>query len=175
MVTYDANTAKCWVYSFKEGLLSPIAHDLKHRVTRFTLRIDPEQGAVEAEIDAQSLRVECVMKNGRESDGDELTGDDMEEIEGQVVKDVLHADQHPLIRFRSTAVRRDAEGLRIEGDMVLNARTRPVVGTVRRIGDEYFAEMTINQPQFGIKPFSAMMGALKIKPDVLVRVVVPAV
>jgi polyisoprenoid-binding protein YceI len=173
MMTYDASNAQCWVYSFKEGLLSKIAHDLKHRVTRFSIRVDDAARQVEAEIDARSLRVECVMKDGKELTS-ELTGDDKEEIEGQIIADVLNADEHPMIRFRSRAVTECAEGLRIEGEITLNDCSRPVATLARRVRDQYVADLTIHQPSFGIKPFSAMLGALKIKPDVLVRLVVPA-
>src|ERR1700754_215374 len=118
MANYDATTAQVWVFSYKEGLLSKVAHDLKHRVTSFSIKVDP-RGQIEADIDASSLRVECVMKDGRESTT-ELTGDDKAEIEGQVIKDVLHADVHPRIRFRSTQVLETPEGLQIRGDIVIN-------------------------------------------------------
>lgn len=173
MATYDATTAECWVYSFKEGLLSKIAHDLKHRVTRFTIKVDPQKNEIEAEIDARSLRVECVMKDGKENTT-ELTGDDKAEIEDQIVMDVLHADVHPLIRFNSTQVVEAPDGLQIQGKMVLNDRTQPIATVARRVNGHYVAELTINQPAFGIKPYTAMLGALKIKPDVIVRVLVPA-
>jgi len=35
------------------------------------------------------------------------------------------------------------------------------------------AEVPIHQPDFGIKPYSAMLGALKVKPDLVVRCSVP--
>ena len=173
MATYDATTAECWVYSYKEGLLSKIAHDLKHRDTRFTIKVDPQNNEIEAEVDARSLRVDCVMKEGKESTS-ELTGDDKAEIEDQIVMDVLHADVHPLIRFRSTEVVESPEGLEIQGTLVLNDRTQPIGTVARRVNGHYVAELTIHQPAFGIKPYSAMLGALKIKPDVVVRVLVPA-
>ncbi len=172
MATYDATTAECLVYSFKEGLLSKIAHDLKHRATRFVLRVDEQMRSIEAEIDARSLRVDCVMKEGTESENG-LSNDDKKKIESQIAADVLHADAHPLIRFRSTAVAPCPEGLQIQGILALNNCTRPVSTVARRVNGHYEAEMTIHQPAFGIKPFSAMMGTLKIKPDVVVRMVVP--
>jgi hypothetical protein len=173
MATYDATTAQCLVYSYKEGILSRIAHDLKHRVTRFTLRVDPKTRSIAAEIDARSLRVECVMKEGVETVNG-LSEEDRKKIEEQVQADVLRADAHPLIKFQSTAVVETPEGLHIDGTLALNDRKRPVSTLARRILGQYVAELTINQPAFGIKPFSAMMGTLKIKPDVVVRLIVPA-
>ena len=39
--------------------------------------------------------------------------------------------------------------------------------------DDWVAELKLHQPDFGIKPYSAALGALKVKPDILVRVSVP--
>ena len=173
MPTYDESNAQCLVYSYKDGLLSKIAHDLKHRVTRFKVRVDPRTGAVEADVDATSLRVECVVKDGAElSDG--LSAEEKRKIEGQIMKDVLHADVHPLIHFRSTRVSPADEGMHIEGALSLNDCERPVQTLARRVEHGYQADITIHQPDFNIKPFSAMMGTLKIKPEVVVRVIVPA-
>jgi hypothetical protein len=41
-------------------------------------------------------------------------------------------------------------------------------------GDRWGAQISIHQPDYGIKPFSAMLGALKVKPKVRVRVFVAA-
>jgi hypothetical protein len=169
---YDASNAECSIYSYKEGLLSKIAHDLKHRATRFGLAIDDQTGAIHAEIDARSLRVVCVMKDGQET-ADGLSEDDKHKIEAQVASDVLHADAHPLIQFQSTSVTSTPDGFRIDGLVELNNHVRPITTTARREGGRYVAELKLHQPDFGIKPFTAMMGALKIKPDVVVRMVVP--
>jgi hypothetical protein len=173
MATYDATTAECLVYSYKEGLLSKIAHDLKHRVTHFQVRVDERLRMIEAELDARSLRVECVMKDGVETDGG-LSAGDKQKIEAQIVDDVLHAQEHPRIRFASISIAPCPEGLDIQGMLELNNVSRPVSVLARRVNGHFAADITVHQPDFGIKPFSAMMGTLKIKPDVLVRVVVPA-
>jgi polyisoprenoid-binding protein YceI len=173
MIVYDANTAQCVVYSFKDGLLSKLAHDLKHRVTRFSLRVDERTRAIEAEIDAQSLRVECVMKEGVETENG-LSDDDKRKIEGQIIDDVLNARKHPLIKFASTAVLERPDALEIQGVLELNDHRRPVSTLARRVNGHYVAQLTIHQPEFAITPFSAMMGTLKIKPEVLVRIHVPA-
>ena len=55
MPRYDASSAKVLVFTFKEGLLSAAAHDLKLEVTKFT--VDVEGTSVRAEFDATSLRV----------------------------------------------------------------------------------------------------------------------
>ncbi len=173
MATFDGSTAQCLVYSFKDGLLSQIAHDLKHRATRFSIHVDDQFGAVQASIDAASLQVECVMKEGVETTHG-ISDSDKRKIETHIVEDVLEAKQHPTIDFRSTSIQPVPEGYRIEGVVRMHGTEQPIVSIARRESGHYSADLTLHQPDFGIKPFSAMLGTLKIKPDVLVRLIVPA-
>jgi len=173
MAKFDGSTAQCLVYSFKDGLLSKIAHDLKHRATRFSIQVDDQFSAVQASIDAASLQVECVMKEGVET-ANGISDSDKRKIEAQIVDDVLEAKQHPTIDFRSTSIQPVPEGYRIEGVVRMHGTERPIVSIARRENGHYSADLTLHQPDFGIKPFSAMLGTLKIKPDVVVRLIVPA-
>ncbi len=173
MPTYDASSAECFVYSFKEGVLSAIAHDLKHRVTQLSMEVDPEAGIIEARFDATSLRVECVMRNGAEAPGT-LRDGHKREIQSNVVRDVLHARRYPQIRFHSSDVTREGDGFRIAGTLELHGIERNIQTVARRRGDRWVAEVEIHQPSYGIKPFSAMMGTLRIKPTVRVQLSVPA-
>jgi len=174
MALFDASTAQCLIYSFKDGLLSKIAHDLKHRATRFSIDVDEQFRAVRATIDARSLQVECVMKEGVETENG-ISDGDKRKIETQIVEDVLDANQHPSIDFRSTAIQPVAEGYRIEGLVRMHGIEKPIVSLAQRVNGHYSADLTLHQPDFGIKPFSAMLGTLKIKPDVIVRLMVPAI
>lgn len=173
MATYDATSAQCLVYSYKDGLLSTIAHDLKHRVTRFLITVDEDMGLVEVQIDARSLRVECVMKDGVETN-EPLSPAERRKIEAQIMRDVLNAHIHPRIHFYSTGLARCAEGLEVRGVLELNNYCRPLSTVARRVNGHYESDVTILQPEFGIKPFSAMMGTLRIRPEVLVRMRIPA-
>jgi hypothetical protein len=51
--------------------------------------------------------------------------------------------------------------------------TQRVAFTAERQGDRAIARLTLNQPDFRIKPFRAMMGALRVKPEVLLEVSAP--
>jgi polyisoprenoid-binding protein YceI len=170
MPRYDATTAECLVFTFKEGLLSAIAHDLKIRVTDFA--IDFERDTVEARFDARSLRVVTAMRDGVEAPS--LLGDsDKRKIEQTIVSDVLLAAKNPDIRFRASAITRRDDGGEVTGDLTLGGRTRSITLSARKDGEHYVTEVSLHQPDFGLKPYSAMLGALKIKPDLRVRVRVP--
>jgi polyisoprenoid-binding protein YceI len=174
MAKHDASTAECLVFTFKEGLLSKIAHDLEIQVARFSLQIDDTTSAVSAEFDARSLRVVDAVKDGRR-DPHALSEADKQKIAGQIVADVLHANQHPVVRFASTSVTRlDGGGYDIAGNLTLHGVTRPISTRTRLENGRQVAEILIHQPDFGIKPFTAMLGTLKVKPGVRVRCSVPA-
>jgi polyisoprenoid-binding protein YceI len=171
MAKLDASAAEITVFSFKEGLLSVIAHDLQIRVTRFELTMDGA-AAVHAVIDASSLRVMAAVVDGAPREGT-LSAGDKEKIEGNLRDDVLAVKKHPEIVFTSTKVTPEGEGFEIAGDLTLHGHTRPIALHARAEGARLFAEITLHQPDFGIKPYSAMLGTLKIKPDVRVRCTVP--
>jgi polyisoprenoid-binding protein YceI len=174
MAKHDASTAECLVFTFKEGLLSKIAHDLKIQVTRFSLQIDDATRAVAAELDARSLRVVNAVKDGHD-DPHALSEADKNKIAGQMVDDVLHANQYPVVRFASTAVTPlDGGGYDIAGNLTLHGVTRPISTRTRVENGRQVAEILIHQPDYGIKPFTAVMGTLKVKPGVRVRCSVPA-
>lgn len=170
---FDQDSADVLVFTFKEGLLSAVAHDLKIRVTRFSIDVDPATNAITATFDPASLKVVCAMKSGQEAHG-ALSESDRRKIEGNIRDDVLQSKRYPEIRFASTGVEEsDGTGYRVRGQLTLHGRTRDVAFESRSDGEGQVAEVRIHQPDFGIEPYSAMLGTLKIKPDVLVRVALP--
>jgi polyisoprenoid-binding protein YceI len=169
---FDATSAECLVLTYKEGLLSAIAHDLEIRVTRFDVDVGADPLTVEATFDASSLRVVGAVRDGAVQPGT-LGESDKQKIEHNILADVLHPSEHPGIRFTSTAITPEGDGYRVEGTLTLHGRARPISFTARPEGDRLVAEVRLHQPDFGIKPYSAMLGALKIKSDVTVRCALP--
>ncbi len=167
MARLDSTKAEVVVLTFKEGLLSAVAHDLKLQVGRFT--IDAEGERFVGEFDTASVRVVDAMKDGREHSG-ALSASMKADIEKNIVHDVLDSRKHPTARFETTTVTAD----RVEGRLTIHGVTKDVRGTRRDAGGQRIAEFRFDQRDFGIKPYSAMLGTLKIKPEVLVRVSVPA-
>ncbi len=162
------------MFTRAEGLLSAFAHDLKIRVETFSLAVDDVTGAVFAELDAASLRVVCAMRGDEEAP--ELLGaNDLETI-AATIRDVLEVARHPTIRFHSsTPPEPDAShaGLRIAGRLELHGTVRDVAIHASRQGGRYVGETTLHKPDFGIRPYSAMLGGLRVAPDVRVRVAIP--
>ena len=170
MPTYDATTADCFVYAYKEGLLSAVGHDVKLRVGRFSVDAEPDR--ILATFDPGSLSVVCAMRQGQENPG-ALSDKDKKTVEGYLRDDILHPRRYPKIEFRSTEVEAEDDGWRVEGNLTLHGRTRAVTARVERRGDRVVTRVRVHQPDFGIEPFRAMLGALKIQPTVEVELSVP--
>jgi len=171
LIRVDASSAECLVFTEKEGLLSSVAHDLKIRVTKFDLAWDG--ATLTASFDPRSLRVVNALKGGRE-DPEALGEGDKAKIEKSIIDDVLHAKRHPTIEFRSSEVVAEEKGFRIKGDLTLHGVTRRISPKASLRGDRWSVQVSIHQPDYEIKPFSAMLGTLKVKPKLRVRLSVPA-
>jgi len=170
--TFTAADADCRVYTFKEGVLAAVAHDLMLRVERFSVVVDEERGCVNASLDAASLRVVTAMKHGREAP-ELLASHNFEKIEENLRNDVLEVRRFPKVEFRSSALTPEGEGYRVEGELQLHGRTRSLRCMALREGDVWRAEVELHQPDFGIRPFTAMLGALRVKPLVTIVISVP--
>jgi hypothetical protein len=163
---YDASTAQLFIYTFKEGVLSAMAHDLKLTVGRFEL--DAEGEGVTATFDVTTLSVVCPRKDGRDNPG-ALPQLLHKEIEKNAKNEVLEVSKHPSVKFRSTLI----SETEVRGELTLHGKTAAVTGTRKDDATHRVATIRFDQRDFGIKPYSAMLGTLKIKPEVTVEVRLP--
>jgi len=172
MARYDAYNSECLVFSFRDGLLARLAHDLKMQVERFSIEFDEESRKIQATFDPSSLQVVGAQIDGQD-DPSTLSKGDKKKIYDNITKDVLRVRKHPEIQFESTEVASRGGGYSVEGQLQLYGHSRAIHANVRAEGDRWVTEVTIHQPDFGIKPYTAALGALKVKPDVRVRISVP--
>ena len=167
----DQDSARCFVFTFKEGLLSAVAHDLEIEVARFQIDVDERTRTVEGRFDAASLRVVCAMRDGKE-DKSALSDSQKREIEGNIARDVLVSAKYPEVRFVSTSVDGAGDAFHVKGQLALHGKRKTVDVAVRKERSRYVATATVHQPDFGIRPYTALFGTLKVKADVEVRIVV---
>lgn len=161
---HDASTAECLVYTFREGLLAAVGHDVCLRVERFAVEVNGPLAApsILARFDAASLRTVG-----------QVSAADARKIEAHAADDVLEARRFPTIELRSTRVTRDGERAQIEGELTLHGVTRPIAVDAVADASDWRAEVRLEQRDFGIKPFSTMLGALRVRADVRVTIRVP--
>jgi YceI-like protein len=165
-ISFDASTAECLVFTYKAGLLAGVGHDLKLRCERFEIALD--EAGIRARFDAASLRVVAAQVRGKD-DLRALSERDRREIEATIAREVLDARSHPAIEFRAKPATLSPEPA-IEGTLSIRGIERPMTLKPRRESDRAVIETLLHQPAFGMRPYTAMLGALRVQPDVRVRI-----
>jgi polyisoprenoid-binding protein YceI len=169
-VTLGPPDATVTVFTFKEGLLSKIAHDLRIAVRRFEITWDA--GAIRASFDPSSLEVASTMRDGRDAPG-LLSDRDFRTIEETIRSDVLETRRFRSIGFEGTEEQAgDARSVR--GTLTLHATARPIQMDLQRRGTRWVGTIELDQRDFGITPYRAMLGTLRIQPRVRVELSLPA-
>lgn len=160
--TFDASAVDCRVLVFREGLLTSFGHDVTLKVTNLSMTVgDAEEDEVTANFDPSSLRV-----------ADSISDSDRKDIERNTEK-VLEPRKYSKIEFRSVSVTREGDRAQVEGDLTLHGVTNRISVEARDDGARWNAKIILDQRKYGIKPFSAMLGGLKVKPEVEVNISVP--
>lgn len=154
-------------------MAAKVGHDLVIDVERWSASLTLTPGGesrLTASVDAGALRA-------REGHGGvkPLSDGDRADINRNIVEKVLHSARNPEITFESDPfVAGDAAAWHIPGRLTLHGASVPVAlqVTVERSQDAITlnASAQVTQSNFGIKPYTAMMGALKVADDVEVRV-----
>ncbi len=169
-MTLGPPDASVTVFTFKEGLLSKMAHDLRIAVERFEIAWEPD--GVRATFDPTSLRVLSPMRDGRDAPG-LLSARDLRSIEDTIQKDVLETRRYRSIRFAGTE-ERNGEHRTVDGTLTLHATDRALRLQLRRTSNRWIGSVGLDQRDFGITPYKAMLGTLRIQPRVLVELSLPA-
>ncbi len=165
------DNGKLTIHTYRAGMGAKAAHDLVMEATRWsgTADLDPANPAacgVSVTVDPDSFEI-LEAKGGIKPLSDKDRGD----IRKNASEKVLQTQKHPEISFKSTAVEGQAPNLSIVGDLTISGQTRPVTmkATVQD-GGKVAAEVNVKQTDFGLKPYSAMMGAIKMRDDVDIKV-----
>lgn len=149
------------VFTYKEGLLSAMAHDLRLTLERFEVEIDPETQTVAGRFWPSSLRIDGAVKEGQ-LDANGLSERDRRDIHNNITDKVLRTDHHPEVRFRGKLAIDAAIG-RIDGVLTLNGQEGPLAVTLRRDAGRYRGEAEFAPSRWGVAPFKALMGAIKLQ------------
>jgi polyisoprenoid-binding protein YceI len=155
--------------TFRDGLAATAGHDLIIDLPSWSgeLTVDNDKvpEALEARIDLTALSV-------REGTGGikPLTDRDRREI-AATARRLLSTDQHPEAVFTATRFEASGESGVIEGNLSLRGVSRPLRLQVSQTGsDRYKITGTVVQSAYGIKPYTAFFGALKVRDTVDIEV-----
>jgi polyisoprenoid-binding protein YceI len=157
--TLGPDNAELLVRTGRTGAAAKAGHDLTIEVTSWnaTLEVapDPADSRVELTADGGSLTV-------RDGTGGitALGDDDKKGIRETIDKEVLKRTQ---IHFASTSVRDVGGRLQVQGELELLGRRAPVTFEITEgEGGAVTASAVVTQSDWGMKPYSALFGTLKV-------------
>ncbi|PXY36791.1 YceI family protein [Prauserella flavalba] len=166
----DRQSGRLLVKTSRTGLGARAGHDLVIEATDWVAGVsvntaDPRLTSVSVDVVVDSLRAESGSGGIKP-----LTDSDRAEIEKNIQTKILHTDRYPTITFRSTRVARDAESLTVDGELTIMDQTHPIT-VAATIGDEgrVRGRASVVQTQWGVKPYSAFLGALKLADEVAIE------
>ena len=155
------------VHTGKAGAAAKAGHNLliEGRSWSATLEVGAEPGASRLQLtaDARSLRV-LEGSGGMTALDDDDKANITQTIDAEVLKGTT-------IAFRSTEIREDGDALTIGGELELAGTTRPLSFALTAGDDGSIrARAVVTQSAWGMKPYSALFGTLKVTDDVEVSV-----
>jgi hypothetical protein len=153
------------VETARKGAAAKAGHDLVIEVTSWDAEVDvAKDPAITLTADGGSLRV----RDG--SGGVTALGDDEKAgIEQTIDDEVLRGGT---IEFRSSALEPDPSGTTtiVHGELALAGTSRPISFEVRSENGRLTGRATIKQSDWGIKPYTALFGTLKVADEVEVAI-----
>jgi YceI-like domain len=164
--TFGPENATLTVETTRTGAASKAGHDLVIEVTSWAATLDVgEDPAITLTADAGSLRVR-EGRGGMQALGD----DDKAGIEQTIDEEVLKGTA---IEFRSSAVELSPDRTRgsVRGELELAGSRRPLSFELSSSEQGRLrARATLKQSDWGMKPYSALFGTLKVVDEVEVAV-----
>lgn len=153
---------------YRDGVAAKMGHDLVLEVTKWSGKADvvaenPAGSSVHLTLDPNSLEI-IDAKGGIKPLGDK----DRADIKRNIKDKVLITSRHPEVTFQSTEISGTVPNIKVKGNLTLVGKSQAVtldVGVDVNSG-RATGQTTIQQSRFGIKPFSALLGALKVKDSV---------
>ncbi len=176
--TLGPATARLLVHTGREGKAARAGHDLEIEVEDWsaTLHLGAAPADAQLSLTASSRSLHVLSGSG----GIQTLGEDDKSSIKQTIDDEILKGGEILFRSTgaqagpgSTAAKAGAgdHELQVDGDLTLVGNTRPLKLTLVVASDGTFSgAATLRQRDFGIKPYSALFGTLKVKDEVTVTV-----
>jgi hypothetical protein len=153
------------VFTFKDGILARAAHDLALRMEQFEIALDGDR--VTALMPLEGLEVLGPVEGGVVR-AERYDASQRAEVERTMHAEVLRSARHPTARFAGRAIT-DGAGFKVDGQLELAGRTTTLSFAVRRDGEVYRARFDMPPSRWGIQPYKALLGAIKLKDNVRVE------
>lgn len=168
---FGAGDTDLLVHTTCDGAAARLGHNLTLVFTAWRAVLvtgdEPATSSLEVTVDLDSLDI-------RDSSGGvkPMTDHDRAEIKRNAAKS-LRTREHPQLRFVTTGITGSWTAGEVTGDVTLNGTTGPATFQVVALDGGFRLGGELKQSAFGIKPYSAMMGTLRLSDSVLVEVHLP--
>ncbi len=159
------DNATLQVKTYRDGVAQRAGHDLVIDVTDWQATVISAEDATPVRVELRADPLSLRVRDGH-GGAKPLSDKDRGDIAKNIDKKVLGSEA---IEFRSNDVVRPGDDgrLRVRGELRIAGTTRPLSFDLN-MGPDGRVEGTIplKQSDWGIKPYSALMGALKVRDDV---------
>ncbi|UCD56475.1 MAG: YceI family protein [Candidatus Hydrogenedentota bacterium] len=184
----DPARSELVVRLFKAGFAAAFAHNHVIRATRYSGKASFDPGnlstaSVRIEVQADSLMADEPEIREKYGLTKQLRVGDREKIQSTMLSaEQMHVNRYPTMEFRSTSIeKRSQKQYIVTGDLTIHGVTRSVTFPVMVEQDDVSlngqdpqarelqgrATVRFRQSDFGIKPYSAMLGAVRNKDEVV--------
>jgi hypothetical protein len=157
---------KLWVHTFREGAFSALGHDLEFELAAFEL--EQSEGSFRACLDLRTLEPRGAMRAGTLEPG-ALTGADLAQIRRSAHEVVLETTKYQTARVQGR-YELAGEHVEVHAELAFRDRTAPLDFVATRAGGVVRARIDLTPSHFGIKPYRAFLGALRLRDHVEVVV-----
>jgi polyisoprenoid-binding protein YceI len=160
--TFSTDRGRVVLLTARDGLAAQAGHDLTIEVGRWSAELtvadDGSPAGLSVRLDLNSLVV-LEGTGGLKP----LTDRDRREI-AVTARKVIGVDRHPEATFVASSFEPGSNGGGfVQGTLTLGGAARPLRLHVASTGAErYHATASVRQSEFGIKPYTALLGALKV-------------
>lgn len=148
-------------YTYKEGMLASVAHDLELELIDFQVRFNG--GDVTATFDVTSFTALGAIVDQNRSPKT-LNAADRKKIEQTIHREVLKTHRYPKAELSGCII--DGQ---LEGTLSLCGQSSPVTGPVTSMNARATGHLEIKPSVWGIKPYSALFGALRLQDRVRIE------
>jgi polyisoprenoid-binding protein YceI len=157
----------------RDGLAATAGHDLTIEATRWSGVLAVNEDLSPADLDVHIDLGALVVREGT-GGVKPLSDRDRREI-AVTARKTLGSDRFPEAVFAASTFAPAAGGGdgagEISGTLALHGETRPLRLQVSQTGpDRYHAQATVVQSEYGIKPYSGFLGALRVRDAVQITV-----
>jgi polyisoprenoid-binding protein YceI len=167
---FGADRDRVTLLTARDGFAGKAGHDLSIEVGVWSGELavgdDGNPAELSVKLDLTSLVV--IAGTGGVKP---LTDRDRREI-AVTAREVLGVDRHPQATFTASTFEPGSDGGgSIQGTLTLGGISRPLKLHVSNAGgDRFHATASVRQSEFGIKPYTAFLGALKVSDAVGIEV-----